>query len=138
VLPATIRRLHNAAREGAGSVTVWGSGTPKREFLYVDDLAAACLVLLERYDGDAPINVGTGEDLTIRDLVRLVADVVGYAGELAYDTAKPDGTPRKVLDVSRIQALGWQAETPLRTGIQRTVEWYERTVAPVGEANGTR
>lgn len=140
VLPALIRRLHSAAATGETSVTVWGTGTPRREFLYVDDLATACLALLERYDGAAPINVGTGEDLTIRELVRVIADVVGYTGEMAYDTSKPDGTPRKVLDVSRIHALGWRAQTPLRSGIERTVAWYERTVAstPLDHAGGAR
>jgi GDP-L-fucose synthase len=129
VLPALIRRLHTAARDGAASVTVWGTGTPRREFLYVDDLAAACLVLLERYDGDGPINVGTGEDLRIRDLVATVADVVGFTGEVRYDTSKPDGTPRKVLDVSRVHALGWRAATPLRQGIEQTLRWYVDTLA---------
>jgi GDP-L-fucose synthase len=134
VLPALIRRLHTAAHAGDRSVTVWGTGTPRREFLYVDDLAAACLVLLERYDEDGPINVGTGADLTIRELVATVADVVGYTGEVTYDTSKPDGTPRKVLDVSRIHALGWRAATPLREGIARTLEWYTRTLTTDADA----
>jgi GDP-L-fucose synthase len=124
VVPALIHRFDNAVREGAEAVTVWGTGSPKREFLYVDDLAAACLLLLERYDNEAPINVGTGQDLTIANLVALVADVVGYRGDVVYDTSKPDGTPRKVLDVSRIGALGWRATTPLRRGIEETVRWY--------------
>ncbi|HEY7222775.1 MAG TPA: GDP-L-fucose synthase [Micromonosporaceae bacterium] len=134
VLPATIRRLHTAVAQGARSVTVWGTGTPRREFLYVDDLAAACLALLERYDDDAPINVGTGEDMTIRDLVTLVAAVVGYTGEVSFDTSKPDGTPRKVLDVSRIHALGWRAATSLRAGIEQTVQWYETSLTMAGVA----
>ncbi|MBX6722888.1 MAG: GDP-L-fucose synthase, partial [Dactylosporangium sp.] len=124
VLPALIRRLHTAARNGDPSVTVWGTGNPRREFLYVDDLAAACLVLLERYDGDLPINVGTGKDLPIRDLVSLISDAVGYAGEIVYDHSKPDGTPRKVLDISRITALGWKPTITLREGIARTYSWF--------------
>lgn len=134
VLPAMIRRLHTAARTGQRSVTVWGTGTPRREFLYIDDLAGACLTLLERYDGDSPVNVGTGEDLAIRELVDVVARAVGYDGDVTYDTSKPDGTPRKVLDVSRIHALGWRASTPLSEGIERTVEWYERHIADAASA----
>jgi GDP-L-fucose synthase len=130
VLPALIRRLHAAARDGAPSVTVWGTGTPRREFLYADDLAAACLVLLERYDDDRPINVGTGEDLSIRELVSLISDIVGFAGEIIYDPTKPDGTPRKVLDVHRIAALGWRPATPLREGIARTYAWYREHCPP--------
>lgn len=124
VLPALIRRLHTAVRAGDPSVTVWGTGTPRREFLHVDDLAAACLVLLERYDDDTPINVGTGEDLPIRDLVSLISDAVGFTGQVTYDSEKPDGTPRKVLDVSRISALGWRPTIALPTGIAQTVSWY--------------
>ena len=124
VLPALIHRLHRAKQNGDRSVTVWGTGTPRREFLYVDDLASACLVLLERYDSDLPINVGTGRDLPIRDLVSLISDAVGYAGEIVYDSSKPDGTPRKVLDVSRITALGWKPTTSLREGIARTYSWF--------------
>jgi GDP-L-fucose synthase len=124
VLPALIRRMHEAKSAGAGSVTLWGTGTPRREFLHVDDLARACVHLLETYDDPAPINVGTGEDITIRDLAALVADVVGYRGDIAWDTSKPDGTPRKLLDVSRITTLGWRPEVPLRQGIQSTYEWF--------------
>jgi GDP-L-fucose synthase len=129
VLPALIRRLHTAARNGDRTVTVWGTGTPRREFLYVDDLASACLVLLERYDGDLPINVGTGKDLPIRELVSLISDVVGFTGEVIYDASKPDGTPRKVLDISRITALGWKPTVTLRDGIERTYAWYLENVA---------
>jgi GDP-L-fucose synthase len=129
VLPALIHRLHTAARKGDRSVTVWGTGNPRREFLYVDDLASACLLLLERYDGDQPINVGTGKDLPIRDLVSLISDVVGFSGEVIYDAAKPDGTPRKVLDISRITALGWKPTVTLRDGIARTYAWYLDNVA---------
>jgi GDP-L-fucose synthase len=124
VLPALIRRMHEAKASGAGSVTLWGTGTPRREFLHVDDLARACVHLLETYDEPEPINVGTGEDIAIRDLAALVADVVGYDGDVAWDTRKPDGTPRKLLDVSRITALGWRPEVPLRQGIQATYEWF--------------
>jgi GDP-L-fucose synthase len=124
VLPALIRRMHEARESGAGTVTLWGSGTPRREFLHVDDLARACVHLLETYDEPEPINVGTGVDIAIRDLAVLVAEVVGYEGQIAWDTTKPDGTPRKLLDVSRITALGWKPEIGLRDGIAATYEWY--------------
>ena len=124
VLPAMIRRFHEAKTAGAPSVTLWGSGTPRREFLHVDDLAEALLFLLENYDSPETINVGTGVDLTIRELAELVADVVGWHGEIVQDTSKPDGTPRKLLDVSRLNHLGWTARTPLREGIASTYEWY--------------
>lgn len=136
VLPALIHRLHTAARNGDRSVTVWGTGNPRREFLYVDDLASACLLLLERYDGDQPINVGTGKDLPIRDLVSLISDVVGFSGEVIYDATKPDGTPRKVLDISRITALGWKPTVTLRDGIARTYAWYLENVAAPHVTNG--
>src|SRR5690606_34974485 len=129
VLPALIRRMHEAARRGDTSVTLCGTGTPRREFLHVDDLAAACLVLLERYDDPAPINVGTGTDIAIKELAHLVAEIVGYTGEITFDPSKPDGTPRKVLDVSRIPALGWAPRISLRDGIADTVRWYEKHVA---------
>jgi GDP-L-fucose synthase len=105
-------------------VVVWGSGAPLREFLHVDDLARACVVLLERYDAPEPINVGVGDDLTIRELAELVASVVGFEGRLTFDTSKPDGTPRKLLDVGRITDLGWKAEIDLRQGIASTYEWF--------------
>lgn len=124
VLPALIRRFHEAARSGAREVVLWGTGTPRREFLHVDDLAAACLTLLERYDDAAPINIGTGEDLTIRELAEIVAEVVGFTGELVQDTSKPDGTPRKLLDVSRLKALGWEPKIGIRDGIASTYQWY--------------
>jgi GDP-L-fucose synthase len=124
VLPALIGRLHEAVVAGRPTVTVWGSGTPRREFLHADDLATACLVLLERYDDPAPINVGTGTDLSIRELAELVADVVGFTGELVFDPSKPDGTPRKVLDVSRIEALGWRPRIALRDGIAGVYRWF--------------
>jgi len=128
VLPAMIRRFHEAKVASAPTVELWGTGTPRREFLHVDDLARACVVLLERYDDPAPINVGVGEDLTVRELAETVADVVGYDGELRFDSARPDGTPRKLLDVARINALGWKAEIPLRDGIASTYDWYQARV----------
>lgn len=124
VLPGLIRRFHEGKEQGAPSVPVWGTGTPRREFLHVDDLARACLFLLENYDEPEPINVGIGEDLSIRELAELVADVVGYEGGLKFDTSKPDGTPRKLLDVSRLYGLGWRPEIPLREGLEQTYAWY--------------
>ena len=117
VLPALLRKIHTAKVEGHPSVPVWGTGAPMREFLHVDDLAAACLHLLNHYDGSEWLNIGTGEDLTIRALAEMICEIVGYTGELAWDTTKPDGTPRKLLDVSRINALGWKAQISLRDGI---------------------
>jgi GDP-L-fucose synthase len=124
VLPALIRKFHEAGLRGEGEVVVWGTGTPRREFLCTDDLAAACLFLLEHYDEPGPINVGVGEDLEIRDLARIVAEVVGYRGRIVYDTTRPDGTPRKLLDVSRLAALGWKPRIGLRDGIADTYHWY--------------
>ncbi|THA75545.1 GDP-L-fucose synthase [Streptomyces sp. A0642] len=124
VLPALIRRFHEARLNDAPALTLWGSGSPRREFLHVDDLAAACVLLLERYDGDAPVNVGSGEDLTIRELALTVAEVTGYQGRVDWDTAKPDGTPRKLLDVSRLSSLGFKPQIPLRDGIARTYAWW--------------
>lgn len=136
VLPALIRRFHEAERDGAPELTLWGSGTPRREFLHVDDLAAACTLLLRTYDADEPVNVGCGEDLTIRELAETVRDVVGYRGSIGWDTAKPDGTPRKLLDVSRLQALGWQPRIALRDGIAAVYEQWRREVAPGSAAPG--
>lgn len=122
VLPALIRKAHEAKQRGDTEMTVWGSGTPRREFLYVDDLADACVHLVQRgYDGPL-VNIGCGEDLTIRELAQTVMEVVGYAGRIAFDTSKPDGTPRKLLDVSRLAALGWRARTPLAQGIRLAYE----------------
>jgi len=129
VLPAMIRRFHEAKQSGAQSVTLWGSGTPRRELLHVDDLARACLVLLERYDDPVPINVGVGEDITIRRLAETVASVVGYDGTLDWDMSKPDGAPRKLLDVSRIRELGWEHQVALRDGISATYAWYSDRAA---------
>ncbi len=127
VLPALIRKFHEAKERGAESVEVWGSGTPRREFLHVDDLADACVYLMRIYSGDEPVNVGVGQDISIGELAGLVRGVVGFEGGLAYDTSKPDGTPRKLLDVSRLESLGWRAKTPLRNGIEQTYEWFLRT-----------
>ncbi|MER6700057.1 GDP-L-fucose synthase [Streptomyces fimicarius] len=124
VLPALIRRFHEARRDGAPEVTLWGSGSPRREFLHVDDLAAACVRLLEAYDGDEPVNIGCGEDLTIRELAETVRDVTGYQGRIGWDTSKPDGTPRKLLDVTRLSSLGFKPQIPLRDGIARTYAWW--------------
>lgn len=124
VLPALLRKAHEAKLSGARSMTVWGSGAPRRELLHVDDLANACVALIASYSDAAPINVGTGEDVSIRELAELVAQIVGFNGALEFDTAKPDGTPRKVLDVQRIKALGWSPEVPLADGIRSTYEWF--------------
>ncbi|MEI7032776.1 GDP-L-fucose synthase [Streptomyces pratensis] len=124
VLPALIRRFHEAQRAGAPEVTLWGSGAPRREFLHVDDLAAAVVRLLEAYDGDEPVNVGCGEDLTIRELACLVAEVTGYEGRIDWDASKPDGAPRKLLDVTRMTSLGFTPRIPLREGVARTYAWW--------------
>jgi GDP-L-fucose synthase len=124
VLPALIRRFHEAKESGAPSVTCWGTGSPMREFLHVDDLAAACLFLVEHYDSDTTINVGTGSDVSLKELSELVASIVGYPGEILWDTSKPDGTPRKLLDVSRLTSLGWTASIPLADGLRSTYDWY--------------
>ena len=124
VLPALIRRFHEAKESGAKEVVLWGTGTPRREFLHVDDLAEACLFLMENYDSAETINVGVGQDVTIRELAEIVADVVGYSGRLVQDPSKPDGTLRKLLDVSRINDLGWKAKVPLREGILATYQWF--------------
>jgi GDP-L-fucose synthase len=124
VLPALMRKFHEAKLQGDATATVWGTGTPKREFLHVDDLADACLFLLEQYDGDQHINVGTGEDLSIRELAECVRDVVAPGVEIVFDSTKPDGMPRKLLDVSRLHELGWRHRIGLREGIESTYEWF--------------
>jgi GDP-L-fucose synthase len=124
VLPALIRKFHEAKHAGTREVVVWGTGTPRREFLHVDDLADACVTLLQHYDSDAMINIGCGEDLSIRELATLIAEVVGFDGQLVFDPSKPDGTPRKLLDVSRLSAVGWQPHIALRDGIEQTYRWF--------------
>ena len=124
VLPALIRKFHEAKTEGKKSVTIWGTGTPRREFLYVDDLADACVFLMEHYDGTELINIGTGKDITIRELAVLMGKVVGFHGDLVFDTSKPDGTPRKLLDVSKLEKIGWKAKVGLEKGIAETYKWY--------------
>lgn len=124
VLPALIRRFHEAKLQNTPTVTVWGSGMPLREFLYVDDLASACLFLMENYDQPEIVNIGVGEDISIRALAELVRDVVGFKGDLVFDASKPDGTPRKLVDVSRLTSLGWRAKTGLREGLEKTYGWY--------------
>ena len=124
VLPALLRKLHEAKVNQAPQVVVWGTGTPRREFLFVDDLANACVFLLQNYDQPEFVNIGTGSDLTIAELALLMADIVGYRGELVFDASKPDGTPVKRLDVSALNSLGWQASTSLEEGIRKTYAWY--------------
>jgi GDP-L-fucose synthase len=124
VLPALIRRLHEAKIAGAPEVVIWGTGRPRREFMYVDDMAAACVFLLEHYDSPETINVGVGTDVSIRELAELVAQTVGYEGALVQDTSKPDGTPQKLLDISRLSSLGFESQVGLEEGIRRTYEWY--------------
>jgi len=124
VLPALIRKFHEAKMEGRNEVVIWGTGTPRREFLHVDDLASAAVFLMEQYDGAEIVNVGVGEDVTIAELAGLVKRVVGFEGNLVFDTTKPDGTPRKLLDVSRLTGLGWRAATTLEQGIDSTYRWF--------------
>jgi GDP-L-fucose synthase len=124
VLPALLRKVHDAKLAGAAAVEVWGSGTPRREFMHVDDLADACHFLMREYDGLEIVNVGVGEDVSIREVAELIRTVVGYPGELTFDPTKPDGTPRKLLDVSKLTALGWRASIGLREGIERAYDWY--------------
>jgi GDP-L-fucose synthase len=121
---ALIGRFHHAKIAGLSEVTVWGTGRPRREFLFVDDLADACVFTMKNYSGPVPLNVGVGEDITIEEFARLVASVVGFKGELRFDHSYPDGTPRKLLDVNRLRAMGWQARTPLREGLMQTYHWY--------------
>ena len=124
VLPAMVRKFHEAKFEQRPSVTLWGTGKALREFLYVDDLADACIFLLQQYDAPEIVNIGVGEDLTIAELAGVVRDVVGFEGEVLYDASKPDGTPRKLVDTSKINGLGWQARTSLRDGIKNTYRWF--------------
>jgi len=131
VLPALIRRFHEAKERGDASVTIWGTGTPRREFLHVDDLADACVFLMRGYSGEGIVNVGTGSDVSILELARLVAEVVGYAGEICTDPSKPDGTPRKLMNVGRIEGMGWKARIGLREGVESTYAWFVEHLAAV-------
>ena len=124
VLPALIRRIHEAKVSGAPEVVIWGTGTPMREFLHVDDLAEATLFLMDHYSGEEIVNVGTGTDVTIAELARIIAEVVGYGGKLTFDATKPDGTPRKLLDVNKARGLGWSARIGLRDGIATSYQWF--------------
>ncbi|SDF53645.1 GDP-L-fucose synthase [Sporolituus thermophilus] len=125
VLPALLRKFHEAKAAGMSAVTVWGSGNPRREFLYVDDLAEACCFLMQNYNDEEIINVGTGTDITIRELAELIREIVGFNGDIVYDRTKPDGTFQKLLDVTKINRLGWQAKTGLREGIEKTYRWFK-------------
>ncbi len=131
VLPALLRKVHEAKTSGSGEVMVWGTGSPRREFLHVDDLAGACRFLLESYDSPEVINVGCGEDVTIRELAEEICETVGFSGQLVFDSTKPDGTPRKLLDVSRLKALGWAPKISLREGLASTYRWYLENKAAV-------
>ena len=133
VIPGMMRRFHEAKLSGTPTVTVWGSGRPRREFLHVDDLAAAVLLLMERYEESETINIGAGCDITIAELASTMKEVVEFEGEIVFDQSKPDGTPRKVLDVQRIEALGWKASTPLRQGLRSAYEWALREKRLPGE-----
>ncbi|MGB0210879.1 GDP-L-fucose synthase [Algiphilus sp.] len=124
VLPALIRKFHEAREAGEQTVTVWGSGTPRREFLHVDDLADACIFLMQHYDGEGIVNIGWGEDLSIAELAGMVKEVVGFEGEIVYDRDKPDGTPRKLMDTSRLTGLGWRPRIALRDGLADTYRWF--------------
>ena len=132
VLPALIRKAHEAKLRGDTSLAIWGSGTPRREFLHVDDCADALVHVMRHYSDASPINIGVGDDLTIADLARLVARTAGFTGEIVHDTSKPDGTPRKLLDVSRLAALGWRASMPLERGIAETYRWFVEHVGGAG------
>ncbi|MFC7493230.1 MULTISPECIES: GDP-L-fucose synthase family protein [unclassified Nocardioides] len=134
VLPALIRRYDEARAAGSTAVTNWGTGSPRREFLHVDDMAAACLFLMEHYDGPEQVNVGTGRDATIAEIAAIVAEAVGYDGATEWDTSKPDGTPQKLLDVTKLHDIGWDAQISLRQGIVSTVEWYREHVGSLREA----
>ncbi len=125
VLPALIRKIHEAREAGLAEVIVWGTGTPRREFLHVDDLADACLFLMQHHEDEQLINVGWGEDVTIRELAELVASTVGFSGTLRFDPSKPDGTPRKLLDTTRLKALGWAPRIRLQDGITATYRWFK-------------
>lgn len=129
VMPAFIRKFHEAKEQGARAVTIWGSGKPLREFLHVDDCAEACVFLMNHYDGEEHVNIGVGEDLSILELAHLVAEVVGYQGDLVFDASKPDGTPRKLVDTTKINALGWRARIELEEGVRLAYAWFRENVA---------
>jgi len=129
VLPALIRKFHEAKRRGDASVGIWGTGTPRREFMHVDDLADAVIFMLRNYDDEKIVNVGWGEDVTIRELAEMVGSAIGYSGGLVFDSSKPDGTPRKLLDVSRLNGLGWRPRIPLEAGIKSTYSWFKEHAA---------
>ncbi|MBP1950567.1 GDP-L-fucose synthase [Virgibacillus litoralis] len=131
VLPALIRKFHEAKVSGKDHVELWGSGAPKREFLHTNDLSEACVFLMENYSGNEIINIGIGEDIAIKDLAVKVKDIVGYNGQIIYDASKPDGTPRKLVDVTKINELGWYAKTSLDEGLDETYKWYQKNVASV-------
>jgi GDP-L-fucose synthase len=124
VLPALIKKFVDAKENNSASVVLWGSGKPRREFLYVDDMADACIYLMNNYSGNDFVNIGTGEDVTILEVAQMIREIVGFDGQLEFDATKPDGTPRKLLDVSRINSLGWKAKVPLREGLKRAIDWY--------------
>jgi len=137
VVPALIRRFHEAAQSGASEVLIWGTGTVRRELMHVDDLADACVFLMQHYDAPEIVNVGTGEDVTIRELAEMIAEIAGYHGRIVQDASKPDGTPRKLLDVSRLNALGWRARISLRDGLKQTYQWFLAHLAQADAREGT-
>jgi GDP-L-fucose synthase len=128
VVAALIRRIHHAKITGAGEVVVWGTGTPRREFMFVDDMADACIFLMKAYSDESPINIGTGEDISIADFAKTVAAIVGFEGKIVFDSSRPDGTPRKLMDVGRLAKLGWSSTTPLKRGIELTYQAYLKTL----------
>jgi GDP-L-fucose synthase len=136
VLPALLRKFHEAKIDRKPCVEVWGSGQPRREFLYIDDLAEACCFLMENYDEQDIVNVGTGQDISIRELAELIGEVVGYSGEIIYEDSKPDGTPVKRLDVSKMNHLGWQAKTELKAGIEKTYQWFQAYYSQEEKSDG--
>ena len=139
VLPALIRKFHDAKITGVGEVSVWGSGRPRREFLHVDDLASACVFLMRNYDDEPHINVGTGEDLSIRELAEMIRDVVYPQARIVFDTSRPDGPPRKLLDIGKLRSLGWSPSIPLRAGVESTYRWFlDHQVDARGIASGDR
>jgi len=141
MVAALIRKMHDARVSGADTVTIWGTGTPRREIMFADDMADACIFLMRNYSGEDFVNIGVGDDITITDFARLVADVVGFDGKFVYDTSKPDGTPRKLVDVTRLNALGWKSGISLREGVERTYAWFvenEDNLRTLGAENFVR